>query len=142
MYLKVNTAQVTKNRNGIVAMWENIPEEWVDLNTYLRDGHYPMRHLLTICDGKDGPNNPCGAVGCFAGWNWTYHPYQNWCRKHKIEIDFIVNLDIYLGLQIGRHTLWMSRENRESPQREEVNNRLARLLIMDIYDHPQWAQHG
>lgn len=136
MYLKVSKAQVTKNRKGIQAMWHNIPQGWVNLNDYLTNDQYDRPHLLKVCDG---PNNPCGAVGCFAGWNWVYHPYQNWCRKHKIQIDSVMNLNIYLGLQYDGHSLWQSRQNREITQREEVNNRLARLLTMDIYDKPQEA---
>jgi hypothetical protein len=140
MYLRVGKAQVTKNRKGIAELWSRINPQWVDLNDYLCNDKDSRRHLLKVCDGKDGPNNPCGAVGCFAGWNWTYHPYQNWCRKHKIQIDSVSNLNIYLGVKHDSHGLWHSRHmDLDMSHMEEVRLRLVNLLKMDIYDEAQEA---
>ena len=139
MYLKVGKAQVTKNRKGIAALWQKIPDSWVNLNDYMTNDEYNREHVLKVCDGKDGPKNPCGAVGCFAGWNWMYHPNQNWCRKHKIQIDSIMNLNIYLGVQHDGHGLWYSRQVGHITHRQEVDERIATLLRMDIYDEPQGA---
>lgn len=149
--LNVSAAQVRKNRRGIAEMWERIPAKWIELDTFLAsdehnpkdldDGEYSRTDLVKMCDGKDGPHNECGAVGCFAGWNWTYHPYQTWCRRHKLTIASTTNLSIYLGLQVSDHGLFDGRHNRHLKQSEqdEVKDRVKELLRMSIFEDVQYS---
>tara|TARA_R110000772_G_scaffold267971_3_gene393562 strand:+ start:6778 stop:7227 length:450 start_codon:yes stop_codon:yes gene_type:complete len=131
--LIVKPAQAKKNREGIQELWKRIPTKWIDLDTYLGvhgDRSISRDKLVVECDGKDGPHNTCGAVGCFAGWNWTYHPYQQWCKRNKVEITSVYTLDIYLGLHQHCHRLWASRQDHEITVRAEVKQRISKLMIL------------
>ena len=152
MHLLVSEAQVRKNRLGIQTMWKKIPKAWVDLGVYLEvlydDGLVEAPEirkkketaLVLACDGKDGPHNPCGAVGCFAGWNWTYHPYQQWCTRQKLVINSVVNLSIWLGLDWVNHDFFDMAHMEDLSPRAEVNHRIKLLLRMPIETTPQKAR--
>ena len=135
-FMNVSAAQVQKNRQGIKAMWKKIPDKWLNLGAYFVVGgsEAPRHRLLKECDGKGGPHNTCGAVGCFAGWNWTYHPYQAWCKRNKLTIGCTENLDVYLGLRQGGHSLWRGRLDYQITQREEVGQRLKELSKAKVYE--------
>lgn len=153
----VTEKQVLKNRAGITEMWKTkIKPSWVDLDTILEApdpndktdliGEEVLAHK---CDGKGGPTNTCGAVGCFAGWNMTYHPYQQWCRRVNLDITSFDSLSVYLGLPHfdaldvktlthhddvpDWHDLFSERENYSISQWKEVNHRIKKMNKMDVY---------
>ena len=149
MRLQVSAKQVQKNREGIKAMWKKIPSKWVELDTFIASnqpspsGHdYIRSELVKICDGKGGPHNPCGAVGCFAGWNWMYHPYQAWCNRRKLMIANTRNLSVYLGLEVGEHRYFNGRNQRHMTEKQEVNARIKELMKENIIDYPQEVFEG
>jgi hypothetical protein len=144
MFLRVTKKQALKNRQYIKALWTRVKPQWVHLDTFFRgytDDTRDMRpgQLAAVCDGKNGPHNTCGAVACFAGWNWTEHHYQNWCRKHGLEVGSTTNLDIWLGLKHDTHSYYDSRTNEEVTEYKEAKLRLKQLLKEPVYDNPQPA---
>ena len=145
MRIQVSAKQVQKNREGIKARWKKIPAKWVELDTFIASTklnpvtgmEYGRPTLVKICDGKTGPHNPCGAVGCFAGWNWMYHPYQAWCRRNSLTIPTTVNLSVYLGLQVAQHSYFAGRDRRDMTEKQEVNVRIKGMMKELIVDYPQ-----
>ena len=141
--MKLTEKQVRKNRAGIKAMWKRIPSKWIYLDAFLfsqqinlrsQTRQYSREELAKKCDGPDGPKNPCGAVGCFAGWGWTYHPYQTWCSRNKLAVSSTTNLGVWLGLHNGKHELFTSRLNAGSQtQRQEVQGRIKSMMFMDVH---------
>jgi hypothetical protein len=143
-FLKVSAMQVQKNREGIRDMWKKIPGKWIELDTFLYshqydpDGTQRTRHeLAKICDGKGGPHNTCEAVGCFAGWNWTYHPYQNWCKRHDLLLGSTANLAVFLGLEHQNHPLFDGRHHYDMSQNKDVTSRIKDMMDMPVYPEAQ-----
>ena len=145
MRLHVSAKQVQKNREGIKQMWKGVPGEWIELDTYiasnaLNDEGVPLSRaaLVELCDGPDGPHNTCGAVGCFAGWSWMYHPYQAWCRRNGVTIACTANLSVYLGLEVNGHAYFTGRDYRcEMSQKKEVTQRINELMHDEIVEYSQ-----
>jgi len=128
----ITEKQVLKNRAGITKMWKKIPKSWIDLDTYLCAMGIGSEEVLRICDGPKGPKNECGAVGCFVGWNCTYHPYQRWCKTRGLKIRSESNMSIFLGLKMG-HDLFLPRTDTNIAQEQEVTQRITQMNRMSIY---------
>lgn len=149
--IKVADAQVVKNRKGFKAMWRKIPASWIYLDSYLSsreidpratNGRYSREVLAQKCDGVGGPHNPCGAVGCFAGWGWTYHPYQLWCKRHRVKVTSSRNLGVWLGIGTERHELFSARQDAGTKtERQEVLDRIKILMKMPIYEYEQETEN-
>lgn len=143
--MHVSAAQVKKNRKGIAKLWEIIHPVWVDLDDFIwipreRNDRTTCTHEETVrkVSGKQGPKNECGATGCFAGWNWTYPPYQRWCRKHLMRVASTQNLSIYLGLHDHEHSFFSTSDNISGlSEYEEVQQRIKDLLVYPIYGDDQ-----
>jgi len=135
----VSEKQVLKNRQGIKDLWKRIPAKWVNLDTFFRvEGESDKSKIARMCDGKDGPHNECGAVACFAGWSWTYHPYQQWCNRNQYQIASTKNLSIYLGLDNDDHMLFTGRQNEGwQTRKQEVKQRIKTLMSMPITSYHQ-----
>jgi len=136
--LMISAKQVQKNREGIKEMWKRIPKKWIDLGTFLEaKGLEHENEVALKCGGKGGPHNECEAVACFCGWNWTYYPYQQWCKRHMLDIASPTNLSIFLGLEVNNHRLFATRQNYGISVKQEVRQRIAVLMRHDIVDHEQ-----
>ena len=142
MELKVTKSQALKNRQYIKELWKKVKPAWVDLNEYLVSLDPQLEdcddeELAIKCDGKNGPTNTCGAVGCFAGWNWTSYHYQQWCRRNSLDIANTDNLNVWLGLEAGSNHFWEPRMHPTMTQHQEVKDRLKALLKMPVYTETQ-----
>lgn len=140
--LTVPVAQAHTHRMMAIAHWQQVRREWVNLDLLL--SHEPMVSLESTARrcAQTYPRltNPCGIVGCLAGWLWTCRPYQLWCDKHELNLASTVNLAAWLGVLSSPDTargFWGGRKfaSTLSPH-AEATGRLRDLVSCSVYDRP------
>lgn len=132
------TARTFQNRRkAALKFFQKIPASRVNLRTFgcknnqIDASGRPLNFTETISvrNGRGWQHEfACGAVGCLAGWLWTWPAYLRWCKQEKIErVLDIYNLEGYLGVSDPFNDLFSDRTSLEDYELSDKQIAVRRL---------------